>query len=88
MLRRDELRRYFSIEEAEIILDFLQHGSRHVVCSAVASGLPDRGDLPFLETALTAAAPLVTGNKRHYPEVHRRSCRVFTPAEFIEEFSH
>ena len=31
-------------------------------------GLPDPDDAPFLECALAADVPLVTGNPRHFPK--------------------
>jgi putative PIN family toxin of toxin-antitoxin system len=83
VLRRDYLRRYFSAAEAESILDFVQHASHRVACSVVAADLPDPGDVPFLETALTVSAPLVTGNKRHFPAKKSRGAEVLTPAEFL-----
>jgi len=46
--------------------------------------LPDPGDEPFLEAAISMQADaLITGNKKHFP---RRSCKgvsVMSPSEFL-----
>jgi putative PIN family toxin of toxin-antitoxin system len=86
VLRRDSLQRYFMEAEVENILDYLRHAACRVVCTIRVTGLPDPGDVPFLETALAAGAPLVTGNKRHFPESKRGGCRVLSPAEFLDHF--
>jgi putative PIN family toxin of toxin-antitoxin system len=48
--------------------------------------LPDPDDAPFLECAMTVAAPLVTGNIRHFPKSAARDVKVMTPAQFVSEF--
>ncbi len=86
VMRRDYLQRYFSIGEAENIIDFLRYGSVHIVAEICVAGLPDSGDVPFLETALTADVPLVTGNMKHFPPAKCHNCIVLTPREYIETF--
>jgi predicted nucleic acid-binding protein len=49
-----------------------------------ATGLPDPDDAPFLECALAAGVPLVTGNARHFPKRLCAGVEVLTPAEFVE----
>lgn len=44
--------------------------------------LPDEGDRPFLEVALSSGAVLVTGNARHYPT--DAGVEVLTPAEAVQ----
>ncbi len=83
VLRRDYLRRYFTIGDAELMLDFLVHASHYTVSERSVPDLPAPGDVPFIETALSAAVPLVTGNKRHFPAPARQGCDVRTPAEFL-----
>ena len=83
VLRRDYLQRYFIAEDRESILDFIEHEAHRTVADTVVADLPDAGDIPFLEAALAADAPLVTGNKRHFPRDRRRGCRVVEPAEFL-----
>jgi predicted nucleic acid-binding protein len=46
--------------------------------------LPDPGDEPFLEVALSArVAAIVTGNKRHFRKMHYERVRILSPAEFL-----
>ena len=49
--------------------------------------LLDKDNLPFLEAAISGNADfIVTGNKKHFPEVKCKNIRVVSPAEFIEEY--
>lgn len=86
VLRRSHFRRYFSLHEAETMLDFLRHESEYVVCSENTPDLPDPGDAPFLETALALSIPLITGNLRHFPKEKRRGCTVLSPRQFTEHW--
>ena len=83
VLSRQELRRWISVASAEVTIDFLVHASYRVDCSAVVVGLPDPGDTPFLEAALTAGVPLVTGNARHFPLPRRGGAEVLSPRDFV-----
>ena len=49
-------------------------------------GLPDPDDAPFLECALAAGVPLVTGNIRHFPKSVAEDVIVITPAQFVARF--
>jgi uncharacterized protein len=51
--------------------------------NVLVSGLLNPHDAPFLETALTASVPLITGNQKHFPQDKIKKCNVYTPAEFI-----
>ena len=84
VLRRDFLRAYITLDEAEDIIEFLRHDSQVVVGTIVIESLPDAGDMPFLEAALAAESPLITGNLRHFPPSSTHGCRVLTPKEFVE----
>lgn len=84
VLSRDYLREYFSVSAADDILEFLRHDSARVDSTVIIRSLPDPGDIPFLEVALTAAVPLVTGNKKHFPAGSAAQCRVLTPREFVQ----
>jgi len=46
-------------------------------------GLPEPDDAPFLECALAAGVPLVTGNARHFPKSIVRDVTVLSPAQFV-----
>lgn len=84
VLQRPYFRRYFSLHEAQTVLEFLRHESEYVVCSANIPDLPDPDDAAFLEAALTLSAPLITGNIRHFPKEKRRGCIVYSPHQFVQ----
>jgi predicted nucleic acid-binding protein len=47
--------------------------------------LPDPGDEPFLEVALSArVTAIVTGNKRHFPKRSYEGIKILSPAEFLK----
>jgi len=86
VLAREELRRYFTAGDRGDILEFLHKNAEHVAAHIVISDLPDPSDSPFLEIALAAETPLVTGNKKHFPADKRRGSLVLSPAEFLARF--
>jgi hypothetical protein len=45
--------------------------------------MPDPHDACFLEVAIEAGVPLVTGNLRHFPAKLRHGAQMFSPADFI-----
>jgi uncharacterized protein len=83
VLFRERLRAWFSEQDAWDLLTFMECESERVVATTVILGLPDPGDAPFLEVALVARCPLVTGNTKHYPKSLRSGVTVLTPAEFV-----
>lgn len=78
------LRKWVSEEDARDLLAFLFLDSERVVSTAHIKGLPDPGDVPFLEVAMTARVPLVTGNVKHFSEQLCHGHSVMTPAEFMQ----
>lgn len=86
VLAREELQRYFTPADRGDILEFLHKTAEHAAAQTVITGLPDPDDGPFLEIALAAEAPLVTGNKKHFPPDKRRGTLVLSPAEFLTRF--
>lgn len=86
VLAREELQPYFTRTDRTVILDFLRQNAEQVAAHTVITDLPDPGDCPFLEIALAAEAPLVTGNKKHFPADKRRGSLVLSPAEFLTRF--
>jgi uncharacterized protein len=84
VLHRPRLSRYFVSSDLAQILDYLRSVSLHVLARKQIRNLPDQSDAPFLEVALAAKLPLVTGNIRHYPDVWRQECTVLTPADFLD----
>jgi uncharacterized protein len=86
VLAREELRSYFTAADRGDILEFLHKNAEHAAARTVIAGLPDPTDAPFLEIALAAEAPLVTGNKKHFPADQRRGAIVLSPVEFLARF--
>ncbi len=82
VLRRVAFRAYFSEQDREDILEYLDNNALHIASRFVVRCLPDSGDAPFLEVALSEV-PLVTGNAKHYPLEKRRDCQVLSPKEFL-----
>ena len=87
VLRRPRFGKYFSPPARESVLEFLQEESDVVASAVICQGLPDPGDAPFLETALTENAILVTGNLKHFPARKRHGCSVLTPSQFLVYFA-
>ena len=47
--------------------------------------LPDKDDLIYLNTALSANAQfLITGNSKDFPERKYKNCTIISPAEFLK----
>ncbi len=84
VLRRPELAPYFSHVEIDNILDYIRFNAENVLATRSVPGLPDPDDAPFLEVAISANVPLVTGNTRHFPADQRRGAEVLTPADFVD----
>jgi putative PIN family toxin of toxin-antitoxin system len=87
VLRRPQLAPYFGGADVEHILEYVNGNSERVTPTTVIADLPDADDAPLLETALTAGAILVTGNRTHYLFRKRHGVTVETPAEFIQRFA-
>lgn len=83
VLRRDAFNIYFDAEARADILEYLLRSSHYTVSRVIVADLPDPGDVPFLEIALTEKVILVTGNLKHFPEGSRRGAVVLTPAELV-----
>ena len=83
VLRRDYFLRYFTETEREDVLRYLHAGAHAFEVHTLVAGLPDPHDACFLEVAIEANAPLVTGNLRHFPAKLRHGANVFSPAEFV-----
>jgi len=84
VLSRPKFRAYFSAREVREVILFLERNMDYTVPTVRVAELPDGDDAPSLELALTADVPLVTGNVRHFPEAHRPSADILTPAQFLE----
>lgn len=86
VLNRPKFKTYFHINDVRDILVFLNYNAHYVVSTTQIADLPDLDDAPFLEVALTAAVPLVTGNTSHFPVQYRNRTCVNTPVEFISSY--
>lgn len=74
----------FPGEHVRVLLDFIKRKSVFVVPSPLGIDPLDESDLPFLEVAFSAKAPIVTGNKKHPGNM--KGTEMYTPSEFIEKF--
>ena len=81
------LRPAFKLPPAEVALVLAKIGGQAYWVEATAPGaprdLPDPDDAPFLECALAAEVPLVTGNLRHFPKRLVGIVPVLSPARFV-----
>jgi uncharacterized protein len=87
VLRIDYFLNYFTASDREDVIDYLIKNSHYTLSKVMANHMPDPGDAPFLEIALSEGIPLITGNFKHYPKSQRMGCRVLTPREFLKEYS-
>lgn len=86
VIRRDYFSKYFSRSDREDIIDFLSKNSHYSSSSVIVHDMPDEGDAPFLEIAITEDVPLITGNLKHFPEKLRKGCIVLSPAQFLRRY--
>jgi putative PIN family toxin of toxin-antitoxin system len=72
-------------EAVETFLAQVEQEGFLVSAKPLKFSLPDPGDEPFLEVALSArVAAIVTGNKRHFPKRNYEGIRILSPAEFLK----
>jgi uncharacterized protein len=70
------------------VLDYLRSVAIRAPSLPIVPNLPDPGDEPFLEAALSTKADfLITGNKKHYPARACKDVTVATPAEFLQKLA-
>lgn len=75
----------FRHRDIEALLSGIAIGGVSVAPAPLSGRLPDAGDEPFLEVAVSAgAAFLVTGNLKHFPPDLRQGARVVSPREFLD----
>lgn len=87
VLKRPKFHTYFHAGDVRDILVFIEQNAHYVVSIIQISDIPDSNDAPFLEVAVTAAAPLITGNAAHFPAQYRNRTSIQTPSEFVSCFS-
>ena len=76
----------FRPEVVAHLLDYLLVTGTPLVARPLLAVLPDLSDQPFWEVAVEAAAPLITGNTKHFPPAVCQQIEVVTPAVFIESW--
>lgn len=84
VLMRPKFRCYFKTSDACDIINFLEHNSRYIVPTARVPSLPDPDDIAFLEVAISADVPLVTGNRADFYTDQFPLAKIYTPAQFLE----
>lgn len=78
----------FHFEEVKVdeLIAFLDRFGEYVSALLHPHLIPDPGDIPFLEVALTGKAEvLITGNKRDYGPPPR-GLKILTPSEFLDYY--
>ena len=76
----------FDTEAVAELLDALQAEAVLVLAQPQPRSLPDPTDAAFLEVAVQVQAPLITGNRRHFPPELCYPVRVLSPNEFLDEW--
>ena len=74
----------FDPEAVGHLLDYLFSEGIAIVARPLPAIVPDPGDQPFWEAAVEAAAPLITGNLKHFPTDVCTDIEVLAPATFIK----
>jgi uncharacterized protein len=86
VIRRDYFLKYFSESDREDLIEYLSKNSHYSSSSVVVHNMPDEGDAPFLEMAITEEVPLITENLKHYPKQLRKGCIVLSPGQFLKKY--
>ena len=77
----------FNPKHVEDLLDQIKFSGHLVAPIPVPTGLPHKGDEPFLEVALAGKVEyLITGNSKHFPKDRCEGIKVVTPSEFMEHY--
>jgi len=83
------LRPVFRLPKKDVlsVIDVLRSISNYAPACKSNIELPDEGDEPFLEVAISGGADaIVTGNKKHFPPEKCMGIKVFSPQEFLKSF--
>ena len=86
VLRRDYFLKYYTESDREDIIEYLSKNTHYSSSSVVVHDMPDKGDTPFIEMAITEDVPLITGNIKHFPKQARKGCIVISPAQFLRKY--
>jgi len=83
VLLSKRLRKWVAKKTRANLLAFLFLDASRIVPTIIVQRLPDVGDVPFIEVAITANVPLVTGNLKHFPEHLCHGHKIMSPTEFV-----
>ena len=86
VLGREYFLNYYTESDREDIIDYLSNNTCYSSSSVIVHDMPDKGDTPFIEMAITEDIPLITGNIKHFPKQVRRGCIVVSPAQFLKKY--
>jgi putative PIN family toxin of toxin-antitoxin system len=85
VLKRPKFR--FEPDKVDALLDFIVNRGKAVATSPLPDPLPDPDDEPFLAVAIAGrVAPLVMGNRAHFPASLRQGVTLFSPREFLDHY--
>jgi uncharacterized protein len=74
----------FQPDDIADLMIFIEKESERVLASPLDISLSDRGDIPFLEVAVSGSADaLVTGNSRHFRPAAKLPLSIEGPARFL-----
>lgn len=76
----------FDPRHIEELLDECVGAGQAVLAPPLVLDLPDRADAIFVEVAVAAQTPLITGNSRHYPPDRCAGILVLPPATFLTQW--
>ena len=83
VIRRPKFAKWIQPEECDWILDFVYQESIRIAARSRISNLPDPKDACFLEVALEAKVPLVSGNLKHFPSKQCKGVKVLSPSDYF-----
>lgn len=86
VLRCEYFLKYYTQSDREDIIEYLSKNIYSSSSSVVVHDMPDKGDTPFIEMAITEEVPLITGNIKHFPKQLIKGCTVITPAQFLKKY--
>ena len=86
VLGREYFLNYYTESDREDIIDYLSNNTCYSSSSVIVHDMPDKGDTPFIEMAITEDIPHITGNIKHFPKQVRRGCIVVSPAQFLKKY--
>lgn len=74
--------------DADIVLKQIDSFAEKIIPLPLKVKIPDPGDLPFIEVALSAGAKaIITGNKRHFPLAICGGVMVWSPRELLDNLA-